>query len=55
MKLIRLETITLYKLTRTTLPDGERTETYDEGTPYQALVQYLVGDEVAVATYRSRC
>ncbi len=50
MKLIRLENITLYKLSKTTLPDGERTETLDEGTPYQALVQYL-DDEVAVATY----
>lgn len=50
MKLVRLEDITLYKLEKTTLPDGERTETLDEGTPYQALVQYL-DDEVAVATY----
>lgn len=50
MKLVRLEDITLYKLIKQTKPDGERTETLDEGTPYQALVQYL-DDEVAVATY----
>lgn len=50
MKLIRLEDITLYKLSKTTLPDGERAETLDQGTPYQALIQYL-DDEVAVATY----
>lgn len=51
MKLVRLEDIILYKiLGRTTLPDGERTEQLDEGTPYQALVEYL-DDEVAAATY----
>ena len=50
MKLIRLEDIKIYKLSKTTLPDGERTENLDEGIPYQALVQYL-DDEVAVATY----
>lgn len=55
MKLTRLEDITLYKISKKTLPDGERTDVYDEGTSYQALVQYLTNDEVAVATYRSRC
>lgn len=51
MKLVRLQDIILYKiLGRTTLPDGERTEQLDEGTPYQALVEYL-DDEVAAATY----
>lgn len=51
MKLVRLQDIILYKiLGRTTLPDGERTEKLDEGTPYQALVEYL-DDEVAAATY----
>jgi len=51
MKLTRLEEIILYKITKTTLPDGERTDSYDEGTPYQALIQYLTNDRVAVATY----
>ncbi len=51
MKLVRLQNIVLYKiLGRTTLPDGERTEKLDEGTPYQAIVQYL-DDEVSAATY----
>lgn len=51
MKLVRLQEIILYKiLGRTTLPDGERTELLDEGTPYQALIEYL-DDEVAAATY----
>lgn len=55
MKLTRLEEIILYKLKKKTLPDGERTDVYDEGISYQALVQYLNNDEVAVATYRCRC
>ena len=50
MKLIRLQNIILYKITKNPLPDGDRDETLDEGTPYQALIQYL-DDEVAVATY----
>ena len=50
MKLIRLQNIILYKITKNILPDGDRNETLDEGTPYQALIQYL-DDEVAVATY----
>lgn len=51
MRLVRLQEIILYKiLGRTTLPDGERTEQLDEGTPYQALVEYL-DDEVAHAIY----
>ena len=51
MRLVRLEGIILYKiLGRTTLPDGERTEQLDEGTSYQALIEYL-DDEVAAATY----
>lgn len=51
MKLTRLEDITLYKINKVTLPDGERTEELDEGTPYKALIQYVYNDEVAVATY----
>lgn len=51
MKLVRLQKIILYKiLGKITLPDGERAEQLDEGTPYQALVEYL-DDEVAAATY----
>ena len=50
MKLIRLQNIILYKVTKEPLPDGDRNETLDTGTPYQALIQYL-DDEVAVATY----
>ena len=52
MKLIRLQNIMLYKVTKEPLPDGDRNETLDTGTPYQALIQYL-DDEVAVATYRA--
>ena len=55
MKLIRLEDITLYKVSKVTKPDGERTDMYIDNKPYQALIQYLINDEVAVATYRSRC
>lgn len=51
MKLTRLQDITLYKIKKKTQPDGERTDILDEGTPYQAIVQYLINDEVAVATY----
>ena len=51
MKLTRLEEIVLHKIVKVTLPDGERTDSYDEGTPYQALIQYLTNDRVAVATY----
>lgn len=51
MKLIRLEDITLYKIQKITLPDGERSEQLNEGLPYQALIQYVFNDEVAVATY----
>ena len=50
MKLTRLEEVKLHKLEKVTLPDGERTEQLDEGTPYQALIQYL-DDDVATATY----
>lgn len=51
MRLVRLQNIILYKiLGRITLPDGERTEQLDEGTSYQALIEYL-DDEVAAATY----
>lgn len=50
MKLIRLQNIMLYKVIKEPLPDGDRNETLDTGTPYQALIQYL-DDEVAVATY----
>lgn len=51
MRLVRLQKIILYKiLGRTTLPDGERAEQFDEGTPYQALIEYL-DDEVSAATY----
>lgn len=51
MKLMRLQDITLYKIVKGTGPDGERTEDYTEATPYQALIQYVYNDEVAVATY----
>lgn len=51
MKLTRLQEITLYKIKKVTMPDGERTEQMDEGTPYQAIIQYLYDDEVAVAMY----
>jgi hypothetical protein len=50
MRMIRLENITLYKVTKTILPDGDPSEEYDEGTPYQAIVQYL-DDSVAAAIY----
>ena len=50
MKLTRLEDITLHKLTKVTLPDGERADVPDEGITYQALIQYL-DDEVATAMY----
>jgi len=50
MKLTRLEEVTLHKLEKVTLPDGERAEQLDEGVTYQALIQYL-DDDVAVATY----
>ena len=46
MKLTRLENITLHKLIKITLPDGERDDQPDEGVTYQALIQYL-DDEVA--------
>lgn len=51
MKLTRLETIKLYKPIKVIKPDGERAEELDEGTEYQAIIQYLYNDEVAVATY----
>ena len=51
MKLTRLKEIILYRTTKITLPDGERTDSYDEGKSYQAIIQYLMNDRVAVATY----
>ena len=51
MKLTRLEEIVLYKTIKITKPDGERTDSYDEGKTYQALIQYLTNDRVAVETY----
>lgn len=51
MKLTRLQDITLYKKVKGTGPDGERTEELTDGIPYQALIQYVYNDEVAVATY----
>lgn len=50
MKLTRLENIELCKIINNTLPDGERTETY-ETTPYQAIIEYLYKDEIAVTMY----
>jgi len=50
MKLTRLEDITLHKITKVTLPDGDRDDQLDDGTTYQALIQYL-DDEVATAMY----
>lgn len=41
----------MYRTTKITLPDGERTDSYDEGKSYQAIIQYLMNDRVAVATY----
>lgn len=51
MKLTRLKEIILYRTTKITLPDGERTNSYDEGKSYQAIIQYLMNDRVAVTTY----
>ena len=51
MKLTRLKEIILYRTTKITLPDGERTDSYDEGKSYQAIIQYLMNDRVAVAIY----
>ena len=50
MQLSRLEDIKLYEITRTILPDGDPSETFDEGTTYQAIVQYL-DDSVSAAIY----
>ena len=50
MLIRRLEDVTLYKLLKSSLPDGDNSEQYDEGTPYQAIVQYL-DDSVATAIY----
>lgn len=51
MRLIRLEDIKLFAIvSRNNLPDGDPSEQLDEGTPYQAIVQYL-DDSVSVAIY----
>lgn len=50
MKLTRLEDITLHKLSKVTLPDGERVDQVDDGVKYDAIIQYL-DDKVAVAMY----
>ena len=51
MKLSRLEQIKLYKLVRTKLPDGDFNTVNELVNTYQAIIQYMYDDEVAVATY----
>lgn len=50
MRLIRLEEITLYNITKTTKPDGDPDEQFTEVAKYQVSVQYL-DDSVAAAIY----
>lgn len=50
MRLVRLESITLYKIEKSTGPDGDPIETFTKVDDYKVAVQYL-DDSVAAAIY----
>lgn len=50
MRLIRLEDVALYKVVKSTKPDGDPTEEYEKVDDYQAIVQYL-DDSVSTEMY----
>lgn len=50
MRIIDLENVTLYKVTKGTKPDGDPTESHNEINTYEAGVQYL-DDSVAASIY----
>lgn len=50
MRIIDLENVTLYEVTKGTKPDGDPTESHNEINTYEARVQYL-DDSVAASIY----